>query len=271
MNYGFIGTGNMANAIIKGMVSQSFSPKDIFVYNIHMQKAEAFHQSYGVTCCSSTEEVIALSDILVLSVKPHVILEVIKTYKSQILQSKPIIVSIAAGISILQMEEILGTALPILRVMPNMNAKVQASTNGLCSNAAVSKEQKEAVESMFAACGTVTELPEEQFGIFSALAGSSPAFAYLYIDTLARAAQKAGLGRKEALQLSAQTALGSAKMILQATEHPWSLIDQVCSPGGTTIEGIAALQSGRWEACLTEAFDAVVSKEKQLKNPSSKN
>ena len=117
---------------------------------------------------------------------------------------------------------------------------------------------------MFATIGTVLEIAEQQFSMFSVIGGASVAFAYLYIDALSRAALKAGMSKKQALEITAQTVLGSAKMILESGEHPWELIDQVCSPGGTTIEGVCALQENGFESTLVKAFDAVLQKDKWI-------
>ncbi|HBF65306.1 MAG TPA: hypothetical protein DDW34_05620 [Clostridium sp.] len=148
--------------------------------------------------------------------------------------------------------------------MPNINAKIGASTTGLCVNSFVSPPQKHLVKEIFETIGTVAEIEESQFSIFSVIGGASVAFAYLYMDALAHAALKAGMPKKQALQLTAETVLGSAKMVLESGEAPWPLIDQVCSPGGTTIEGVTTLQGGGFESVLVKAFDAVLAKDKAI-------
>ena len=127
--------------------------------------------------------------------------------------------------------------------MPNINAKVGCATSAFCTTETVSDEQKAIVKKLFSTVGAVTELSEKMFSIHSVIGGAAPAFAYLYIDALSRAAVKAGMPKKQALELTAQTVLGSAKMVLESGEHPWELIDQVCSPGGTTIEGVCSLEA----------------------------
>ena len=117
---------------------------------------------------------------------------------------------------------------------------------------------------MFSTIGSVIEISEEQFSIFSVIGGASVAFVYLYIDALSRAALKAGMPKKQALEITAQTVLGSAKMVLESGEHPWVLIDQVCSPGGTTIEGICSLEQNGFESTIVNAFDAVLQKDKWI-------
>lgn len=133
-----------------------------------------------------------------------------------------------------------------------------------CKNNIVTAEQEEFVNRVFSACGKIVYVEEEQFPIFSAIAGCSPAFAYLYIDSLARAGVKHGMNKKTALEIAAQTVLGSAKLILESGEHPWELIDQVCSPGGTTIEGVLSLQENGFETEITKAVDASFNKDKRM-------
>ena len=188
--------------------------------------------------------------------------DISKELKSRI--DDVVLVSIAAGLFTEKLRDFAGGEFKIIRVMPNINAKIGASTNGMCANAYVTEEQKAVVKGMFETIGTVIEVDEAHFGIFTVLAGSAPAFHYLYMDALARAAVKAGMPKKQALEIAAAAVEGSAKMVLESGEHPMALVDQVCSPGGTTIEGIAALQANGFEATLTKAFDAVLEKDNKI-------
>jgi pyrroline-5-carboxylate reductase len=264
MNYGFIGAGNMASAIIKGMVKSGINSSDITVFNKSQQKADALKAECGVTVAGSQKELIESVDVIILSVKPQVLDNIIGTIKTDIGNKKPLIISIAVGKTIEYLEAGLGADNSIVRVMPNINAKVLMSTSGYCPNTLVTTEQEQIVEKLFATVGSVTKIPETMFSIFGVIAGSSPAFAYLYIDVLARAAQRAGMPKKQALEIAANTVLGSAKMVLESSEHPWELVDQVCSPGGTTIEGIYALEDNGFESTIVKAFDAVMAKDKAI-------
>lgn len=267
MKYGFIGAGNMAGAIIKGMVLENNEiAKNIFVTSLNGISSKKLSDEYNVNALNSSEDVIKNSDILILAVKPHILTEILPKLKEEINERKPLIISLAVGKTLEFLENILGKSLPIVRVMPNINAKVQASLSGYCKNDCVSEEQKEIMEKIFNSVGSVMEISENQFSIFGVIAGSSPAFAYLYIDTLARAAVKAGMNKKQALEIAAKTVLGSAKMIAESNEHPFDLIDQVCSPGGTTIEGICTLQSNGFEGSVFKAFDAVIEKDNLIKS-----
>ena len=266
MNFGFIGAGNMASAIIKGMTlgTKSYEPTSIFVTSKTMTSAKNLEALCGVTSLATAKEVIEKSDILILGVKPHVLAEIIPDLKQTIQQKGCVVVSIAAGKSLSYLSELLGENIPIIRIMPNINAKIGAATSGLCYNNNVTTEQKQTVSAIFATIGSVIDVPENHFGIFTVLAGSAPAFAYLYMNALATAGVKAGMPKGQALEIVAQTVLGSAKMVLESKEHPWALIDQVCSPAGTTIEGVASLEENGFEATLTKAFDAVLEKNNNM-------
>lgn len=266
MKFGFIGAGNMAGAIIKGMTigTKSYNGKDITITSKTVTSAAKLAEACGANAVPTAAEVVAASDVLVLAVKPHVLASVVPALKEDIGAKKPLVVSIAAGKTLDYLAGLLPEGTPIVRVMPNINAKIGASTSGLYANGFVTEEQKAIVKGMFQTIGTVAEVEESQFDIFSVIGGAAPAFAYMYMDALARAAVKAGMPKKQALEITAATVLGSAKMVLENGEHPWALVDQVCSPGGTTIEGVAALQANGFESTLCKAFDAVLEKDKRI-------
>ncbi len=265
MRFGFIGAGNMAGAIVKGMMaSGEYRGSDILLTSKTVVSAERLAQVCGVQACETAAEVIAQSDVLVLAVKPHILPQILPALQKDIAAKAPLVVSIAAGKTLEELAGFLPEGTPIVRVMPNINATIGASTSGLCANALVTAEQKATVRRMFETIGTVAEVAEEHFSIFTVLAGSAPAFAYLYMDALARAGVKAGMSKQQALQIVAETVIGSAKMVLESNDVPWALIDRVCSPGGTTIEGIAALQENGFESTITKAFDAVLEKDQRM-------
>jgi len=266
MKFGFIGAGNMASAIVKGMTigTKSYDGKDITITSKTVTSAEQLAAACGAVAVQTAAEVVQESDVLVLAVKPHVLAAVVPPLLEEIAAKKPLVVSIAAGKTLDYLAELLPEKTPIVRIMPNINAKIGASTTGLCANAFVTAEQKAIVREMFETIGTVAEVDEAQFGIFSVIGGASVAFAYIYMDALARAALKAGMPKKQALQITAETVLGSARMVLEGGEAPWPLVDQVCSPGGTTIEGVTALQANGFESTLVKAFDAVLEKDKKI-------
>lgn len=266
MKFGFIGAGNMASAIVKGMTGgkSPINSKNIYLTSKTVTSAEKLAAACGANALADVAEVVTTCDVLLLAVKPHVLQEILPALHAEIAVKKPLIISIAAGKSLADIGALLPAETPIIRVMPNINAKIGAATSGICTNCFVSPAQKAVAKEIFSTIGSVIEVEESQFGIFTVLAGSAPAFAYLYMDTLARAAVRAGMSKKQALEIAAATIAGSAQMILQSGEHPMALVDQVCSPGGTTIEGVLTLQENGFETALTKAFDAVLEKDKRL-------
>ena len=268
MKFGFFGAGNMVSAIAKGMTigTKLFDGNNIYITSKSITSAKTLANICGANACESATEVIDNSDVIVLGVKPHILPQILPQLKSTFSKRKPLIVSIAAGKTLAQLAEFFDEGTPIIRVMPNINAKVAASTTGVCANSFATTKQKDEITKIFSTIGTVIEVDENQFGMFSVLASSSVAFTYLYLDAFARAGVKAGLPKTKALEIIAHATMGSAKMILESGEVPMSLVDQTCSPGGMTIEGIAALQENAFESSIMKAFDATLAKEKILGN-----
>lgn len=232
--------------------------------DITPERSEDCAKRLGVAAADTAEALIERADTVVLAVKPVVFPSLLPEISACLQEKKPLVISIAAGKTLGFIEETLGFSPALVRVMPNINAKVGAAMSALCANQQVTQAQKELVARLFCAVGQVKELDESFFPLFGVIAGSAPAFAYLFIDSLARAAVKNGMQKQAALEIAAQTVLGSAKLILESGEHPWVLIDQVCSPGGTTIEGIAALQETGFETGIRKAVDAALEKDRKL-------
>lgn len=263
LQYGFIGLGHMATAIIKGMIqSQQFNPKDILGYNRSSNKTDQLESNYKIVGCKSLQEVMK-ADVVILAVQPQSFSDLLPKV-NELLSDQQIVISIAAGKSIEYLETALPNATTIIRVMPNINAIVGASTTCFTASSKATDENKEMVKALFHTIGSIIELPEEQFTIFSAIAGASPAFSYLYIDSLARAAVRAGMDKKQALEIASSAVFGSAKMVIESNEHPWELVDQVCSPGGTTIEGVTSLQNDHFASTIYDAVQAVIEKDHSL-------
>lgn len=263
MNYGFIGLGNMAGAIIKGMrASGQFRDDTVFGVNRSPQKTQALHESCGLVPRKSVEELCRSSDVVVLAVKPGVLADVLpETARS--LKKDALVVSIAAGRTLEYLCSGLGGA-KVVRAMPNINALVGASTTALCPADTVSEQELDAVRRIFLSVGDVSVIPERLFSVFSAIAGCSPALTYLYIDALARAAVREGMPRAQALEIAASATLGSAKTALASGVHPAELADRVCSPGGVTIEGVLKLRELGFENTLHKAVACMVEKDKTL-------
>ena len=262
---GFIGTGNMATAIIKGAVASGMlKGEDIGVYDIAEDKAKALSDEYGVKVFSSENDIAKNCDKVVLSVKPNVFPSLLAKIDADLKESNPLIISIAAGKTIDFISDCLSYDAKIVRVMPNINAKVGAAVSAYCGKDNVSEDELEFVKALCESFGIAVNISENLFSTYSAIGGCSPAFAYMFIDALARAAVKNGMPKAQALEVAAGTVLGSAKMILESQEHPWQLVDQVCSPGGTTIEGVTSLQNDGFESAVMNAVQAAIDKDKRL-------
>lgn len=267
MKIGFIGTGNMASAIIKGIIEKDFvAAKDIYLFDVMTEKVQAFAKEIGANACPSNPELIKEVDAVVLSVKPNIIEKVLLETKDLILEKKPLLISIAAGTPTDKLYGFLQTtdAVPVVRVMPNVNAMIGKGAAAVCGNSFASEEQINYVLEMFQAVGMAWRLPEKDFSNFTALAGSSPAYAYLFIDSIARAGVKNGLPKELCNQIAAQAVLGSAEMILESGENPWTLIDRVCSPGGTTVAGLIALEDEAFISTVVKGIDATIAKDQEM-------
>ena len=262
---GFIGCGNMATAIMNGAVKSGFlNGEDICVYDVDTQKANHLNESLGVNVLSSASDVAENSYAVVLAVKPQVFPVVLPQIKDAVAKNDTAIISIGAGKTLNYIISFLEDFTPVVRVMPNINAKVGASMSAVCGNENVDDELMEFVKELCKSFGDVIALPESQFSIFGVIAGCSPAYAFMFIDSMARGAVLNGMSREQALKISAQAVLGSAKMMLESDESPWALINSVCSPGGTTIEGVATLQKEEFDKAVMDAVQASYEKDKRM-------
>ena len=240
MKIGFIGAGNMAGAIIRGLVSGGVRGGDLLVFDVDTAKQVALFEECGVCMCGSAEEVVQGVDAVVLAVKPQVFPALLPPLRTTLQECATLLISIAAGKTIAAIEELVGSGLPIARVMPNINAKVGEAMSAFCVNGQVTAAGRDLVIRIFDAVGETVEIAEHLFSAYSALAGCSPAYSLLYIDALAEAGVKYGFPKELSLKIVTQAVLGTARLLQESGEHPRALVDQVCSPGGTTIEGVIA-------------------------------
>ena len=263
MKYGFIGCGAMASAILRGMKkSGKFEDDSIYVYDIDTEKSKRLESELGVVVCQDEVEVVTNVETLLLAVKPQMMQGVLKKIMYE-LDKTMLVITIAAGKPISFYEEFLGKT-PIVRVMPNINAKVNCAVSGICGNTKADEKNKNTARSIFETVGTVVEISEEQFPAFSALGGASGAFVLTMIDAIATSGVKAGLSRTLSLDVACQVVMGSAKLAAESGEHPCALVNQICSPGGTTIEGVMTLKKLGFETAIHEGIDAIIQKDKKL-------
>lgn len=266
MNIGFIGCGNMATAIIKGIIdSKIICSENIMLFDKNESVLDNVSAKYNTVKCKDASETAKNSDIIILAVKPNVIQNVLTEINGVLKNSDKLIVSIAAGKTIEFIRNCLTQNNKIIRVMPNINAKVGEAICAYCYNSEVADEDKKNVAKILSGIGKVIELDESFFSLFGVIGGCSPAFVYMFIDSLARVAVENGMPKDMALEISAQAVFGSAKMILENTDiHPWKLVDMVCSPGGTTIEGVLSLQQSGFESSIHQAVNKAIEKDKKL-------
>ncbi len=265
MKIGFIGCGNMATAIIKGIVeSDTVKAEDINIFDVFAPAVQKLTEKYALNICDSEVNVVENSDAVVLAVKPNVLSSVLGKINNTIKDKDVLLISIAAGKTIDFIRSNITQDNRIIRVMPNINAMVGEAICAYTTSNTATDDDKKLTEDIFGGVGQVMYLEECYFPLFGVIGGCGPAFAYMFIDALARAGVKNGMKKDTALMIAAQTVLGSAKMILESSEHPWSLIDKVCSPGGTTIEGVASLQADGFENAVHNAVDKAVEKDSKL-------
>jgi pyrroline-5-carboxylate reductase len=266
LKIGFIGLGNMAGAIIRGLrKSETFAQTPILGFDLDHNKDSTFKDGYQVRIMPDAAKTAQEADVLVLAIKPQG-MNTLLTQIKPVLRETQLILTIAAGKSLRYYAERIGENIPIVQVMPNVNAKVGASVTALCANSRVTEAMKEQAKAVFSAVGTVNVLPEHLIGAFSAIGGAAPAFVYLFIDALASAGIKAGMPRAMAEKIAAEMVEGSARLVLSSSEHPRALVDLVTSPGGTTIEGVHKLAALGFENAVHEAVKAVIDKNTALES-----
>ena len=263
MKIGFVGCGNMASAIISGIIKYQGDNNQIFGYDCYTPALEKCAKKYKINSCKSESDVVNNSDIIFIAVKPNNLEEVLKEI-SRAITNEHILISICAGKTIEFIQEPINTECKIVRVMPNINAKVGEAISAYCHNDKATQTDCDAVENLLNCTGKVIKLDEKHFPIFGVIGGCAPAFSYMFIDELARAGVKYGMKKDEALYVAAQTVYGSAKMILESDDHPYKLIDNVCSPGGTTIEGVMSLQNDCFDKAIHNAVKSAVEKDSKL-------
>lgn len=265
MKIGFIGLGNMATAMIGGILLQKMAqPEDILGSAKTRATLDRMKGRYGIGVTGDNVLVAEQSDILFLAVKPIFFQEVIEQIRDSV-RRDTLIVSIAAGRSLEYLEQAFGgRGRKLVRCMPNTPAMVMEGCTGVCANEAVTAEELEQVLALLRSFGKASVVQERLMDAVGAVSGSSPAFVFLFIEALADGGVAAGMPRAQAYEFAAQAVLGSAKLVLETGRHPGELKDMVCSPGGTTIRGIQALERGGVRAAVMEAVDACVEKSSKL-------
>jgi pyrroline-5-carboxylate reductase len=260
----FLGSGNMAEALIKGMiVSGSTNPDQLLISDISTERTENLKKTYGIVIKRSNIDAAREADIVVLSVKPQIIEKVLGEIAS-VVDEKKLMISIAAGVPTAKIEKVLKDGSRVVRVMPNTPALVLAGAAAVSGGKHATPEDVALTQSIFNSVGRAVIVEEKLLDAVTGISGSGPAYMFMILDALSDAGVKAGLPRPLALELAAQTMYGAAKMALETKEHPGKLRDMVTSPGGTTIEGLHALEKGKLRATLMNAVEAATARSKEL-------
>lgn len=260
----FLGTGNMAEAMVKGLLRAGVAEREeILCTEPRPERREEIRARYGVTVLTDNREATEQAQVVVLSVKPQIMDGLLEEIAPAI-DHRKLVISIAAGISIAAIARKLGAGVRIVRTMPNTAALVGAGASALARGAHATDADLEQARALFQAVGTAHVVEEPLLDAVTGLSGSGPAFVFLVIEALADGGVKVGLARSVAMALAAQTVLGSAKLVLETGEHPGRLKDQVTSPGGTAIAGVHALESGGLRAALIAAVEAAARRSREL-------
>lgn len=268
MKLGFIGGGNMAGAIIGGVVGKGFLPaSEVMVYDVNPAQVERLTARFPVAVAVSQEELIERCETIVLAVKPVYLRRVLE--KARPYAAGKNFISIAAGWTFAMLTDVLDaeSGAHVLRTMPNTPAMVGAGYTALCEQTTLRDEAFVWAVEMFKTLGEVAVLPESLFDAVVATTGSSPAYVFMFIEAMADAAVRLGMPRAMAYRAAAQAVMGAARMVLETGDHPAALKDMVCSPAGTTIEAVAALEKAGLRSAVMEAMAACADKSRRMANP----
>jgi pyrroline-5-carboxylate reductase len=264
LRWGFIGSGKMATALVLGMIrSGTAGAESILASDPDAAARSALAAATGVAVTDSNRRVARESDVLVLSVKPQVMAQILEDVRPEV-TPEHLVISIAAGVSLATLGAGLGAGRRLARVMPNTPALVGAGASGYCLGPHARESDEAVVHSCVGAVGRAFRVPEPLLDAVTGLSGSGPAFVYVMIEALSDGGVRVGLPREVATALAAQTVLGAARMVLETGQHPGVLKDQVTSPGGTTITGLHALERGGVRAALIDAVEAATRRASEL-------
>jgi pyrroline-5-carboxylate reductase len=261
---GFLGTGNMAEALIKGLILAGMvEPTQIHGSDPRRERCNEMRERYGIHVTTHNPDVVRHAEIVVLSVKPQILPQVLDEIAPH-LKPNALVISVAAGTPVAAIERRLPQGTRIVRTMPNTPALVGAGATAIAAGQHAKDEDLEATRRIFDAVGKTVVIDESQLDAVTGLSGSGPAYVFLIIEALSDAGVKMGLSRYNAQALAAQTVLGSAKLLIETNEHPGRLKDMVTSPGGTAIAGLHTLEAGGLRTTLINAVEAATNRSREL-------
>ncbi len=257
MKIGIVGSGNMASALLSGFISSGIVlPNEVFLSDKDERKLNCWKEK-GVNCFTDNQSVLDNAELIIFAVKPNVLPFVLKEVDVSL---NKLYLSIAAGFSIEKLESYLGKDAKIIRAMPNTPALVKCGMTVISPNKNVTNDEIETVLKLLKSVGEAILLEEKYINVATALHGSSPAYVYMFIDAMADSGVKHGLTKETALLLASKAVEGSAKMVLESNVHIMKLKDDVCSPGGTTIEAVLSLEEDGFKATIQNAIDSCINK-----------
>ncbi|MBX7194455.1 MAG: pyrroline-5-carboxylate reductase [Sandaracinaceae bacterium] len=260
----FLGAGNMAGALIKGLLAAGvLAPAQVICTDVRRARLEELRQKHGVRVAASNEEAAREADVVVLATKPQVFDRLLPEVRNGV-KADAVVVSIAAGIPIAAIEAQLPPRTRVVRTMPNTPAIVDAGATAIAAGTHATDDDVALARALFDSVGVTVVLDESLLDAVTGLSGSGPAYIFLIIEALADAGVKVGLHRESAQLLAAQTLFGSAKLLLETGEHPGKLKDMVTSPGGTAIAGLSSLEAGGLRTTLINAVETATARAKQL-------
>ncbi len=261
---GIIGTGNMGESLISGLIyAKSAIPKNIICSDIRREKLKSVKDAYGVVTTASNIDVVKGSEIVIYAIKPQIMASILRETAPHLDMSK-VIISIAAGVPLAAIESCLNKDLRLIRVMPNIAASVKEGAAAIAPGKHASKGDLKLAKAIFDSVGKSIIIDEEFMDAITGLSGNGPAYIFLIVDALADAGVKMGLSREDALLLSAQSVLGAAKLLLETGEHPGRLKDKVTSPGGTAIAALHTIEEGGLRTTLMNAVEVGTNRSKEL-------
>lgn len=264
LSLGFLGAGKMATALAQGLIKAGLaSPQRVVASDPHGGARSQFAEATGAVVTTANAQVVEETQVLFLAVKPGQVAELLSEVRPFV-QPHHLVISIAAGIKLEQLESLLPEGTRVVRVMPNTPALVGAGASGYSLGTSATKDDGALTAKLLGAVGIACEVKEPLLDAVTGLSGSGPAYGFVMIEALSDGAVAAGLPRDIATRLAAQTLLGAAKMVLETGMHPGALKDMVCSPGGTTIEAVHELEKAGVRAGLMNAVRAASEKSKKL-------
>ena len=264
MKLGFIGCGNMASAIMGGILKNGLmEASDIIGADVFAPSREKVKDTLGIQIAENNRQVVEQAEAFVLSVKPQFYAEVIAEIKDLVREDQ-LVITLAPGKTLAWLESQFEKPVKIIRTMPNTPAMILEGMTAACPNAYVSEEELEYTCTILRSFGEVEVVPEKMIDAVVAVSGSSPAYVYMMIEAMADAAVAEGMPRSQAYKFAAKAVMGSAKMVLETGKHPGELKDMVCSPAGTTIEAVKVLEATGFRSSLMQAMEVCAEKSRSL-------